>query len=145
MIFRPITFGTATPGCVVVDDGAVVVDVGGAVVVVVVVRMERTAFFCAAVGPVLHEARRHAATTAVLPSTATRRPNGTGPSCFLQRCGGAGAPARYFRMLTARATTRMATASEMAASAIIMSFIQGLTADTSVGLKAVAVAKAKWK
>jgi len=77
VIFRPITFGTATPGCVVVDDGAVVVDVGGAVVVVVVVRMERTAFFCAAVGPVLHEARRHAATTAVLPSTATRRPNGT--------------------------------------------------------------------
>ena len=74
-------------------------------VVVVVARMERTAFFCAAVGPVLHEARRQAAATAVLPKTATRRPNDTGPSCFLQRCGGAGAPARYFRMLTARATT----------------------------------------
>ena len=52
---------------------------------------------------------------------------------------------RYFRMLTARATTRMATTREMASSAIIMSFIQGFTADTSVGLKAVAVAKAKWK
>ncbi len=52
---------------------------------------------------------------------------------------------RYFKMLTARATTRIATTKEMASSAIIMSFIQGLTADTSVGLKAVAVAKAKWK
>jgi hypothetical protein len=51
----------------------------------------------------------------------------------------------YFKMLTARATTRMSTTREMASSAIIMSFIQGLTADTSVGLKAVAVAKAKWK
>ena len=53
--------------------------------------------------------------------------------------------ARYFKMLTARATTRIATTREMASSAIIMSFIQGFTADTSVGLKAVAVAKAKWK
>lgn len=154
VIFRPITFGTATPGCVVVDGGAVVVDVGGAVVVVVA-RMERTAFFCAAVGPVLHEARRQAAATAVLPKTATRRPNDTGPSCFLQRCdamrrggvrwGAAPGPTCYFRILTARATTRIATTSEMADSAIIMSFIQALTADTSVGLKAVAVAKAKWK
>jgi hypothetical protein len=59
---------------------------------------------------------------------------------------GAGATrARHFKMLTARATTRIATTREMAASAIIMSFIQGFTADTSVGLKAVAVAKAKWK
>ena len=61
------------------------------------------------------------------------------------RCGWANGPYRYFRMLTARATTRIATTREMASSAIIMSFIQGLTADTSVGLKAVAVAKAKWK
>jgi hypothetical protein len=53
--------------------------------------------------------------------------------------------ARHFKMLTARATTRIATTREMASSAIIMSFIQGFTADTSVGLKAVAVAKAKWK
>ena len=56
-----------------------------------------------------------------------------------------GGPARHFKMLTARATTRMATTREMASSAIIMSFIQGFTAETSVGLKAVAVAKAKWK
>ena len=52
---------------------------------------------------------------------------------------------RHFKMLTARATTRIATTREMASSAIIMSFIQALTADTSVGLKAVAVANAKWK
>ena len=59
---------------------------------------------------------------------------------------GAGATrARHFKMLTARATTRIATTREMASSAIIISFIQGFTADTSVGLKAVAVAKAKWK
>ena len=56
-----------------------------------------------------------------------------------------GPQVRYFKMLTARATTRIATTREMASSAIIMSFIQGLTADTSVGLKAVAVANAKWK
>jgi hypothetical protein len=55
------------------------------------------------------------------------------------------APARHFKMLTARATTRIPTTREMADSAIIMNFIQGLTAETSVGLKAVAVAKAKWK
>ena len=51
----------------------------------------------------------------------------------------------HFKMLTARATTRMPTTSEIADSAIIMSLAHGLTADTSVGLKAVAVAKAKWK
>jgi len=48
-------------------------------------------------------------------------------------------------MFTARATTRSATTSEIASSAIIISFIHGLIADTSVGLNAVAVAKAKWK
>ena len=86
------------------------------------------------------------------PATApTRRP---GPrtawlhhgSCARRRAIRRARPAwRYFKMLTARATTRIATTREMASSAIIMSFIQGLTADTSVGLKAVAVAKAKWK
>jgi hypothetical protein len=35
--------------------------------------------------------------------------------------------------------------SENDSSAIVMSLVQGLIADTSVGLKAVAVAKAKWK
>lgn len=48
-------------------------------------------------------------------------------------------------MLTARATTNNATMSEIASSAIIINFIHGLIADTSVGLNAVAVAKAKWK
>ena len=145
VIFRPMTFGTATPGCVVVDDGAEVEVVGGAAVVVV--RMLRTAFFCAAVGPLLHDARRLAAITAAHPSGTTRPPNGTAPSWFVESCGAAGrtASGSYFKMLTARATTRMATTREMASSAIIMSFIQGLTAETSVGLKAVAVAKAKWK
>jgi len=52
---------------------------------------------------------------------------------------------RHFRMLTARATTSRATTSEMASSAISINFIHGLMADTSVGLKAVAVAKEKWK
>ena len=70
----------------------------------------------------------------------------TTPSLFVDRFGAAGdAPSCYFKMLTARATTRMATTREIASSAIIMSFIQGLTAETSVGLKAVAVANAKWK
>ncbi len=46
-------------------------------------------------------------------------------------------------MLTARATTRIPTTREMADSAINMSFAQGLIADTSVGLNAVAVAKLK--
>ena len=51
----------------------------------------------------------------------------------------------HFKMLTARATTRIPTTREIADSAIIMSFAQVLTADTSVGLKAAAVANAKWK
>jgi hypothetical protein len=42
-------------------------------------------------------------------------------------------------MLTARETTRTATTSETASSAIIMSLTQGLMAETSVGLNAVAV------
>jgi len=49
----------------------------------------------------------------------------------------------YFRMFTARATTNIATSREMLSSSIIMSLAQGLTADTSVGLKAVAVVKDK--
>ncbi len=56
-----------------------------------------------------------------------------------------GPPGAYFRMFTARATTRRATTSEIAASAIISSFAHGRIADTSVGLNAVAVAKEKWK
>ena len=45
----------------------------------------------------------------------------------------------YFRMFTARATTRIPTTTEIVSSAIIMSFAQGFIADTSVGLKAIAV------
>ncbi len=51
----------------------------------------------------------------------------------------------HFKMLTARATTRIPTTREMADSTIIMSLAQVLTADTSVGLKAAAVANEKWK
>ena len=70
----------------------------------------------------------------------------TAPSLFVDRPGAGGATrARHFKMLTARATTRIPTTREMADSAIIMSFAQVLTADTSVGLKAAAVANAKWK
>ena len=46
---------------------------------------------------------------------------------------------RYFKMFTARETTSTATTSEIAASNIIMSLAQDLIAETSVGLKAVAV------
>ena len=46
--------------------------------------------------------------------------------------------AGYRRMLTALETTRIATSSEMASSAIIMSLAHPLMADTSVGLNAVA-------
>ena len=42
-------------------------------------------------------------------------------------------------MLTARATTRSATSSEITSSAIIMSLAQDLIAETSVGLNAIAV------
>ena len=51
----------------------------------------------------------------------------------------------HFKMFTARATTSKATTSEIASSAIIISFIHGRMAETSVGLKAVAVANEKWK
>ena len=50
------------------------------------------------------------------------------------------ASAGYFKMFTARETTSIATTSESASSDIIMSFAQGLIAETSVGLKAVAAA-----
>jgi hypothetical protein len=46
-------------------------------------------------------------------------------------------------MFTARATTNKATTSEIGSSAIIINFAHDLIADTSVGLKAVAVARAK--
>jgi hypothetical protein len=45
----------------------------------------------------------------------------------------------HFKMFTARATTSSATTSEIVSSPIIMSFAQGLIAETSVGLNAVAV------
>ena len=101
-----------------------------------------------AVGPLPHDVRRQAVNRAVIPSAPARLPNdmvtivvaGVG-----RRAPADGPEPVYFRMLTARATTRMATTREMASSAIIMSFIQGFTAETSVGLKAVAVANAKWK
>lgn len=51
----------------------------------------------------------------------------------------------HFKMFTARATTSKATISEIASSAIIISFIHGRIAETSVGLNAVAVANEKWK
>ena len=46
-------------------------------------------------------------------------------------------------MLTALETTRIATSSEITSSAIIMSLAQGLMAETSVGLNAVAVVNEK--
>jgi len=42
-------------------------------------------------------------------------------------------------MFTALATTRIPTVTEIISSAIIMSFAHGLTAETSVGLNAIAV------
>jgi len=45
----------------------------------------------------------------------------------------------YRRIFTARATTRIPTATEIIASAIIVSFAHGLIAETSVGLNAIAV------
>jgi hypothetical protein len=42
----------------------------------------------------------------------------------------------YFRMFTARATTRIPTTTEIVSSAIIMSFAHGFIAETSVGLNA---------
>jgi hypothetical protein len=111
------------------------------------VPMLRPACFTAAVCGLLQDARTQAVMTPTAPNVATRPPSGMVPSWTLAYWDAARAENRdgYFKMLTARATTRMATTREMASSAIIMSFIQGLTADTSVGLNAVAVAKAKWK
>jgi hypothetical protein len=57
-----------------------------------------------------------------------------GPTCSPRSKGADG----YLRMLTALATTRIATSSEIASSAIIMSLAQGLIAETSVGLNAAA-------
>src|SRR5215469_3983228 len=47
----------------------------------------------------------------------------------------------YFRMFTARATTRIPTTTEIVSSAIIMSFAHGFIAETSVGLNAIEVLK----
>ena len=55
-------------------------------------------------------------------------------------CGDLEYPA-YFRILTARATTRIPTTTEIASSAIIMSFAHGFIAETSVGLNAIEVLK----
>ena len=144
-IFVPMMLGTVTPGEVVdvVEEVVVVEEVGGSVVVTI----GRSASFWSADGAPAHDESAQAARTAAAAAAADRIPACTDPSC----CVGAAervpsaATRVYFKMLTARATTRIATTREMASSAIIMSFIQGLTADTSVGLKAVAVAKAKWK
>ncbi len=125
----------------------VVVDVVVLVVVLVVVRMWRAAPFCTLAGDDPQEASAQTATRAA-PATATTRPTWDMVPLWCsgaQRVARRPGPVSYFRMLTARATTRIATTSEMASSAIIMSFAHGLTAETSVGLKAVAVAKAKWK
>lgn len=51
----------------------------------------------------------------------------------------------YLRMLTARATTRIATINEVDSSAMVMSLPHGLTAETSVGLKAVAEVNERWR
>ena len=48
-------------------------------------------------------------------------------------------------MLTARATTRSATSSEITSSAIIMSLAQDLIAETSVGLNAIAVVNDRYR
>src|SRR5271167_1115581 len=78
-IFNPITFGTVLCGRVVVVGAVTVVDVGGTVVVVL--RMERTAFFCAAVGELPpHDDRKQTATRAAAPRAATRPPTCTAPS-----------------------------------------------------------------
>jgi hypothetical protein len=51
----------------------------------------------------------------------------------------------HLKRFTARATTRIPTTSEIASSAIIMTFAHGLIAETSVGLNAVAVLKDRCK
>ncbi len=113
--------------------------------VVVVVKMLRTAFL---VGELPHDDGAHAATSPTA-NGADRRdtdPEVHGPIIVPGPPGRARAAwPGHFKMLTARATTRIPTTREIADSAIIMSFAQVLTADTSVGLKAVAVANAKWK
>jgi hypothetical protein len=51
----------------------------------------------------------------------------------------------YLRMFTARATTRVPTITEIAVSAIIMSFAHGFIAETSVGLNATAALKERYR
>jgi hypothetical protein len=95
-ILRPMTLGTATPGCVVLAGDEVEVvggTVGVVVVVVVVVVLEvelfAAAFFCALVGLLPHDARRQAVTRAVLPSAATRPPKDMSPLWFVVSSGAA--------------------------------------------------------
>jgi hypothetical protein len=85
-ILRPMTLGTPTPGCVVVDGKVTVV--GG--VVVVVLKMLCAALFCAAVGAPPHDVTREAVTTPAIPSAATRPPDDMAPLWFLESGGAAG-------------------------------------------------------
>jgi len=141
VILRPITFGTATPGLVVVPT---VVDVEVEVEAAVVVVVSAASW---AVGELLHDERADAAPRATAPAAVSRPRAFMRPSWSVSTSGRIGRPGHpgHFKMLTARATTRIPTTREMADSAINMSLAQPLTADTSVGLKAVAVANAKWK
>src|SRR5450631_3944502 len=71
------------------------------------------------------------------------RVQGARPGAVMPPC--SGAYQRHLKMFTAREMTSTTTMSEVASSAIIISFIHGLIADTSGGLNDVAVEKEKWK
>jgi hypothetical protein len=118
--------GTVTPGRVVVVVADVEVVVGTAVVVVVL----RAAALWWAGGELAQDERTSAVESTEAPIARRRTRVLTGSFQDVDRA----------RDDADRDTTR-----EMASSAIIKSFIQVLTADTSVGLNAVAVTKARWK
>lgn len=109
--------------------------------------MPWTAAFWLAVGELPHDESTHAAARATDPVAVSRPQVLMRPSwpLTLPPARSAGRVVGHFKMLTARATTRIPTTREMADSAIIMSLAQVLTADTSVGLNAAAVANEKWK
>ena len=71
-------------------------------------------------------------------------PGDNGEDCSVRRSsrGPAPWPGHVFRMLTARAITSAPRPSDTHASRIMSSLAQGLIAEVSVGLKAVAVQKA---
>ena len=73
----------------------------------------------------------------------TGRPKELGQTSAARTAAAAWSPLPYFRMFTARATTRIPTTSEIVSSAIIMSFAHGFIAETSVGLNAIEVLKDK--